>query len=241
MGALLPQAASVAVGISFIAYFAGWREANAYFTALGSPWAVSQLPASRLLYLSGELVAGVLMCAFLAVHSLATGTVGVKGLNWCSAVAFILAALFAGLTNLPPMTFASPKIVWNLSICGGVCYAVGSGATLGELVSRLKESELRWTASHAYLIYMAILMGVYLMPSQIGAARGKYHLASLESTLPAVRLATPVTNENWRLVETIGESALLMDRQMATAQPLFRIVKTTDIQSINAIEIQTIQ
>jgi len=32
-----------------------------------------------------------------------------------------------------------------------------------------------------------------------------------------------------------------MDRQLATTQPLFRIVKTTDILSINAIDNQVVK
>ncbi|MCG2576352.1 hypothetical protein LZ012_05020 [Dechloromonas sp. XY25] len=212
VGALLPCAASVAVGISFLAYFAGWRDANAYFTALGAPWVVSLLPASRLLYLSGEFVAGILVCAFLAMNSVVSGEIGLKGLRRWSWIAFALAMLSGINAHLLPPTLVSPKVAWGLSNFAGLCIAVASGATLGEVVIRLKDNELRWTASHAYSIYLAVFIGLYWMPSQIGTARAKYHLASLEATLPAVRLTTPATNENWRLVEAIGESVLIMDR-----------------------------
>jgi hypothetical protein len=236
VGALLPQFASAAIGITFIAYFVGWRAANAYFTTLGAPWVVLLLPPSYFLYSSSELVIGIFLFALIAVHAIATGTIQVKVLVWCSALALVIAAIFIALSIWLPPTSISPKRVLGLSTLAGLCYAVGSGATLGEVVYRLKESELRWTVSHAYLIYFAAFYGLYMLPSHTGSAKAKYHLETLESVLPSVRLITPSPNENWRLVETIGESALLMDHQMASTQPLFRIVKTTDMLSINATD-----
>lgn len=239
VGILIPQVAAAAIGISFIAYYAGWRDATAYFTTIGSPWAVSMLPTSRLLYLSGELVGLLLLCAFFSIHALATGLVGQKGLSRLSLALFVLAGLSSALARWYPSILGSPIAVWHLSTISGMCFATGSGTTLGEVVSHLKENRLQWTASHAFMIYIAVFVGIYTAPSLIGAARAKYHRESSATTLPAVHLTANNQNESWRLLEVMGESALLIDRETAASLPLFKIVKTNDILSIDATVVDT--
>lgn len=236
VGALLPRLASVGIGLSFVAYFVGWREAEAYFSTVGAPWVISLIGASRFLYLSGPLVGGVLLCAFFSVHALGTETVGVKGLWRCSIGAFLLATLLIVFKVLVPPTAFSPRGLWYLALAAGFCFAIGAGGVVGLVVGRLKESEMRWTVSHAYMIYIAVFAGLYTMPALMGSARARHDLASMEDRLPAVRLLSSTTYENWRLVEAVNESALLIDRQAVSGRPLFRIVKMTEISSVNAIE-----
>jgi hypothetical protein len=73
---LFPQVVAALVSLSALGYFIGWREASAYYAALGPPWAVSMLPPFALLQLSAPIILAILMGGFFAF----TSQISVRGL-----------------------------------------------------------------------------------------------------------------------------------------------------------------
>lgn len=43
-GEFLPKIAGIAISLTFITYFLGWREESSYYQALGAPWVLSLIP-----------------------------------------------------------------------------------------------------------------------------------------------------------------------------------------------------
>ena len=78
---LFPQVVAALVSLSALGYYIGWREASAYYAALGAPWAVSMLPSVALLQLSADIALFIGLSAFFGFNNLATGHVTAKRLS----------------------------------------------------------------------------------------------------------------------------------------------------------------
>ncbi|HJU72089.1 MAG TPA: hypothetical protein VJ603_09590 [Paucimonas sp.] len=235
LGRLLPHAAGVAVSLSAVTYYAGWRDASAYFIELGAPWAVSMLPATSFLYLSAELVTVVLLVAFFSVHAVATDMTGLKGVTRASIGVFVLSIIMAAIARWFPSAWLSTKSVWHLTTAVGFLFAVGGGMILGEAAVHLSESEMRWSPRHAYLIYTAIFVGIYVAPSQVGTARARFHLDAVADALPSVKLANALPNQSWFMVSVMNDRALAMERSSKARPPQFRVVSVSEVASIEAV------
>lgn len=235
MGRLVPQIAGIAIALSAVAYYAGWRDASAYFTELGAPWVVSAIPATAFLYSAAELVVVVLLAAFFSIHALATNSTTPKGLRRISLGVFITSALLVGIARVPPNAWLSTSNAWSCAAVGGALFASGAGITLAELANSLSEHKLKWSASHAYLVYLAIFVGLYSAPAQIGSARARYHLGAASAALPSIKMPNAPASQSWYLVATMADKVLAMERSSAAQRPQFRVIAASDLLSINAV------
>jgi hypothetical protein len=91
MARLFPQVVAALVSLSALGYYIGWREASAYYGALGAPWAVSMLPSFTLLELSSDIALFIGISAYVGFNNLATGHVSAKGLGRWASISLIVA------------------------------------------------------------------------------------------------------------------------------------------------------
>jgi hypothetical protein len=232
VGGLLPKSASVFVGLTGIAYFAGWREGVAYYTALGAPWVVSSLPPFSFLFLSAGMIASIALNAFLALHHIATRKQGHKHVAWASAVLVIIAGCLTLAPTILPSRWLSPSRIWWYEEGHAQLMFIAAGGLLGEAISQFRNEKLKWSPAIAYTVYLFALYGLYNTPADRGTARAHFHLAPSSNALPLVTVAGGPANEQWRLVELIGQMALLIKPPLATELPTFKLVQVKDIGTI---------
>jgi hypothetical protein len=215
VGRLLPQMASAAIAASALGYFVGWQEASSYFSELGAPWAVPMLSPLRLLQMSASIVVPMAFFAFISVDWLVKGRTSAQQLSRL--------ARFTVISE----KWLSPRAVYWCSTFGALAFAISAGWTIGELIARLSADRLEWSGRHVGLLYVLVLFGFFYAPTQVGDARGWFDRKS--AALPCAQWVGYEATCDWRLVEVIGSSALLMCRGAPEGSPAFRVVAMTDI------------
>jgi hypothetical protein len=230
LGRVLPRIASAAIALSALGYFIGWREATAYFSALGAPWAAPMLPPLRLLQMSSPIVLPMALSVILSIEWLAKGETARQLNQYVGFTAAVAIALFA--IEFLPEKWASPVAGYWCALAGAVFYAFTAGLMIGELIARLSEDRLQWSGHHVVLLQSFVLIGFFLAPSAVGDSRGTIDRDL--GNLSRVRLEDNEPARDWRLVEVIGDSALLMSRGGSKDLPAFRVVAVTNIKLIAA-------
>jgi hypothetical protein len=232
-GSFLPNAAGIFFALTGLGYFAGWREATAYYTAIGAPWIVSSLPAFSFLVLSAEMMVSIGLLAFLVLHHISRWKSSTKYVTWGSASLLIVGSAFTLAPIILPSSWFSPSLVWTFEQTHARLMFGGTGLMLGEAILQFRKNNLQWSPAIAYTIYLFSFYGLYVTPADIGAARARFHLNAGADTLPVV--AAEIlgnTNERWHLVTLIGQSALLVEMSMNNS-PSFRLIESKDIRSIH--------
>jgi len=172
------------------------------------------------------------LTVILSIEWLANGQTTANQLRRYAAVtAGVGIALFA--IELLPERWVSPIVGLWCALIGALIYASGAGFIIGQLIAQLSADRLEWSGHHITLLQVFIFGGLIYTPSQVGHARGEIDRESA-SPLPRVQLEGSEPARDWRLVEVIGNSALLMSRGGSKDPPAFRVVAMADIKLIAA-------
>lgn len=229
---LLPQFVGILVSVSAVAYFAGLREATAYFSYLGASWAVSLLSSTDIVQRSIPLIYPIAVTIFLVVVGLldtsATSS-GLRRLSLAIGIACVI-ALFVPLISEP---WISPLAAHVSSYIAGVLWAVLAGLGVGQLIARRKEGDTHWQAYHLWMVYLVILYGLWMAPDQMGRSRAELDAHARESLLPRVTSSQLPDTEIWRLVGPLGNQMLVMRPSDEPKHRVFRIVENSDLSEIH--------
>jgi len=233
---LLPKLGGAVAGLSALALLVGWREAQAYFSALGTPWFTESVSAAGLITRSAGLMTTIAFSVVLSVYNLSQGTATVKGLRRWSIILLFLAAplFFAG--SLPGNLF-SKNGLYVCYILGAYATSISGGLTIGEVIARLSESDLQWDGYHVWLLYLAVSYGIFQAPDRIGYAQAQVDTDIGLSRLPKVVLTPVNVGESWRLVCIQGDKALLALLTTDGRDNVFRIVGVGDVQRISSTKL----
>lgn len=230
---LLPQATGLVVGLSGLAYVAGWREMYSYYQEIGAPWVLPLLSSSQIMQASIWLISLISVVGFLSVLSLAYGDAGPKGLSRFSIGFFIVAAVVYILALLLDDRVGSSTA--NIfAIMASVFWIISSGLTIGELAARLAVSDLKWNGYHMLLLYFVVLYGFYQAPSIMGSARAKQVGDERWSSTPKVSFISAEQDAEWRLAGMCGDKLLLVSPAAERKDRRFRLVSPDVIGDIYA-------
>jgi hypothetical protein len=230
LGRLLPQMTSAVIALSALGYFIGWEEANAYFAALGAPWAVPLLSPLRLLQMSSIIIVPMALTVML-IKWFARGETIARQLRRFAIFAAAVATALLVIGSLA-QRWVPPAVGYACSFYGALAYAVTAGSIIGHLLARLSADRLQWSGQHVALLQGFVVVGLIITPIVVGNSRGT---ADSESgKLPCAQWADYQNTCDWRLVEVIGNSALLMSRGDPGDSATFRVVAMTDIKHIAA-------
>lgn len=230
----VPQVVTGLLSLSALGYFIGWREASAYFAALGAPWAASGLTPLALLQLSSTTVVVIGMSAYVAYGLVVDGQATANGLGWICAVCLMLSCVGFIPSIWDPLHVAVETKYW-LAVAGALLYAVAAGFTAAELIVRFKSSNSQVLPIHFWLIYWIILYGLFSAPSRLGLARAHYHVDPTSTALPTVSLMESSPRQTWRLVYISDGKALLISPDKQREKSEFRVVEVTQLQSISTL------
>jgi len=228
----LPRVVAALVSLSALGYFAGWREAKAYYTGLGAPWASAMLSPQSLLQLSATTMVVVLAAAFLSLQILLESKLSLRKVDWACGLALLGAAicLFASQGQIGGISSLG---AFALATVGSYLCAIAAGLTLTQLYFTLKNtSGKKLVAGHLWLVYWFVLPGLFWAPDRLGQARAQLDSDLTSSPLPTLKLAQgPNAGESWRFVHLASDKALLL-RQDAAGKLVFKLVEGKDIDSI---------
>ncbi|WP_156116636.1 hypothetical protein [Massilia sp. 9096] len=215
------------------AYYSGWREADAYYSTLGAQWVVSSLPPFAFLVLSAGTITTILMCSFIALQLISTKKVSGRFVAFAGLAIVLLALVSQFSYKLLPARFNTPATAWEFEQAHASLLAVAAGIFLAEAVSKFQRAKQEWSHAVVYTMYLALLYGLDQGPADHGRDRARYYLSTSCEDLPIA-----VTNESvqmkWRLIDLVGQNALLIQIPITGKHPIFRMIQTKDI-----IELQT--
>lgn len=230
---LFPQIVAALLSLSALGYFIGWREASAYYGALGAPWAVSMLPPFTLLQLSSDIAVFIGISAYVGFNNLATGHATAKRLGHSVGIILIIAFILY-FANLVLSRWVPALVIYIVATAVAWAYATAAGLTVAELFGHLKLSEWRMSATHMPLIYFVVFLGLFQAPDQLGRARADWHLDPKATTLPIVNLPGAAADSKWRLVHIADGRALLISPAKERQNCTFRVIEAKDLPSIAA-------
>lgn len=139
---------------------------------------------------------------------------------WLSGIAILL--LFAAFIS--NKYFDNIKLNYQLSVLAGVLMAAAAGFTVGELVGRFGEAEIKkWGEYHLLLLLFFYSSAIAMAPYYIGVNQAKSDLDPNVSTFPSVSVSGE-ENRQWRLMRTVGENYLLVTLTDKKSQREFRVV-----------------
>lgn len=231
LASAIPKGTSAFVGITAIAYFCGWREASAYYSTLGAPWMISNLPSFAFLSLSGPMMITIAVAAFLSMEQVAfLGGTG-KGVGRV-ALGFVLLGI---LTPQAAVIFAerfTDQGIWTVHKISAYLTYFSAGLFVGQAVAEMRNSGLKWSRSVINPIYFLVYYGLFQAPTTLGNAHAHYDLLPSSAELSVVPMRDDTGSPSWRLVNVIGANALLLKPSIVKDGHILRIIETKDIPAI---------
>jgi hypothetical protein len=231
---VVPKAVTTIVSLSVLGYFVGWREANAYYSAIGANWAAASVPPLALLQMSANTITAIVFGAFYSLVLLSDKKINVRKLSWSCAAILLVSTLCLGW---------SQGLFGNLSITGAYALAtvgstlcsVAAGLTLTELYEQTRTTKKDASSGYLWLVFWFVLPGLFWAPDRLGQARALRDADIAVSPLPIVSLEPTPTSAEWRLVQLFQDKALLVQLNQSKADRLFKIVEAKDIKSIRLV------
>jgi hypothetical protein len=221
------------LSLSALGYFIGWRESQAYYTALGATWAATSVPPLVLLQLSATTIVAMAAAAFFSLVLVLDQSVSLRKISWfcaaCLGVAAILLIASQGTLGDP-----SPSGAHVLASVGSLFYALSAGATLSELIGHTRQSRQKLSSGHLWLVYWFVLPGLFWAPDRLGQARALRDAEPSSSSLPVVELDGSGSQDQWRLVQLFEDKALLMALADKAHNRRFRFVEAKDVKAFGA-------
>jgi len=220
---VIAQLGGVVLGVSAVAYLIGHNYLSAYFGVVEAPWALSYFTSDQIAREGIGITLLVAIIFLLSLIGLMKGTSSSDSLEkwakWLAAIGAVpLIVAIAG-----PYIYLSAKISTSLSIIAGVSFAISAGATLGELVGRLRDSNSEWKGHHLSLIMFIYLFAVAQAPSVSGRAKAEIDMNVGESALPYIAKEGETVGE-WRLVRPLGDKLLIVALKKAASTRTFKLV-----------------
>ena len=205
-----PKALAGLAALSGVAYLAGSFYTKAYFSEFGASWILEEVPAAT--YFSQSWVPLVLMLYFgylattnLAVigsHDDVTASVQFKlSVTVVQYGPWFLLALLVMTPLLSTVGYVTSAIV--LSIIGVAAILLLFSSALELVVVRRNTMDRISDLSMAYIAFVVIAAGLYVVPAQLGLNWARVDKQPT-SSLPTVYLHSD-TEQEYRLLFSVGE------------------------------------
>ena len=230
---IVPKAMTALLSMSALGYFIGWREAHAYYTALGAGWAASNVPSLALLQLSTHTLVAVATAAFFSLVLILDRAVSLQKISWFCAGCLLIAGVFLFASQWP-LGDQSPSSAHILASIGSLFCALSAGATLSELIGRTRESRQTLSSGHLWLVYWFILPGLFWAPDRLGQARAMRDVESSSTHLPIVQIEGQASLDQWRLVQLMGDKALLVSFADKAHNRRFKFIEVKDVKAFSS-------
>lgn len=220
----LVQLAAMAVGLTGIAYVAGWAYLRSYFNGIGAPWALHLVDAT---YFVSTALGSLLLFAFLLAISLnvyVDGAATRKGaLRSCLLLLAASLVLFGIHFALERWIFDSHRSHWDVAGFA-LLFLAGFQFFIAIVVSVVEHFSPTTTTNMFSLGYLAVVMLCALAPT-FAESTAKKELRSM--SFVSVSLKESNSECLWKLVRPLSGSNFLIVSASDSAD--FRVVGSQDI------------
>jgi hypothetical protein len=203
---LLAAFGATITGITAIGYLVGWRLLNIYYSHLGVGWYVKSLPTSRALQESESLLLIFAIFTVIGVNMSMRGA-NSRRMEWYALIPAFIGALLVVCVEFADSKF-SAKTSYYLALFGGACFIVSAGFTVAEMISKLRESKLKFSSVHLGLLFSVFSYGILQGPPAIANSKARFHMNPATSPLQHV-VKKGCGGCIWRLVDVVDNKALL--------------------------------
>lgn len=208
--------------LTAISWFYGWRYSEAYFTRIGASWVLTTLSTGSLVQHGAAPIITVAVAAYLLVD-------GIVHHGWKNATfrrwpillvvsIFVLGIVLENFYTVPGLLIQAMAMYASLSLVGW-CIVL--------LALEYSNNGAKLTTKALTMIYFVLYLGLYQGPAIIG--RLKADIDFKTEGLPKVGVLRANPAETWRLVEMIGERALIHSGGTPRAAARFRLVELKEI------------
>lgn len=232
-----PQVLAGVAALTVVAYAEGVIYTRAYLSEFGALWILDTVPMA--VFFERSLLPLLLLLFFvlLAVRGLldtgqadparthrrfkASLTTMIYG-PWCLLVLSVLDFALDGLGYKTQALVASAisALMLGLLVASGIDYAL----------VRWRRSDLRLNALMWYPALAAVLIGLYVVPMQLGRNFGKFDKDPSLSTLSIIHLYHDVTE--YRLLFSVGDRLYVFPARFEGDSPLIETVSASQVESI---------
>lgn len=220
---VIGRLAGILVGLSAIAYFVGYRIQNHYLTEAGAKWALGLLSPAEFIQEGQGVIIPIIFFAVSSVMALMNGETTADKLNRNDRIFSGIAIVLMLASFITSRCLDNRSLDYNLALIAGLTVSIAAGYTIGELIARLNLSEQNWHVNHLSLILFFYISAIFVGPYFIGTNRAKLDFYPATSALSFVTITN--SEEEWRLVRTIGDKYLLVILSDEADKRKFRVVE----------------
>jgi hypothetical protein len=225
---ILGKIGGAVVGLSAIAYFVGWGEAWSYYDALGAPWVLKSLSATRFLLESANLITFLGLFALMAVVTLLEG---MWPLKYAFRVSNSFVFLGGALTLMGVLLSrrVTPTATFWLSQSAVLLFALATALTFAEVVVSLRTEGLKWFSQKPryWYVFSLLLVGLWQAPSTAGIALAARNANPELSRLPKM-FPESKPDSGWLLVTPLDGKFVLMKPAIRRESRAFRVVDSLE-------------
>lgn len=232
----VPKALASLAALSTLAYVEGAIYTKAYFSEFDALWILDEIPMATFFERSLIPLLLILFFAFLSL----TGLLNIdENSNITSSKRFKAAVL---VMKYGPWLFIATSVAgltldqFGLATAAFVMAVVSVPLLLLMFASSLEFIMVLWTRadllpnrSMIYLLFAVVALGLYVVPSQLGANVGKLDRHPT-SALPTVQLLDDTTE--YKLLYSTGERIYLFPAKYETTYPPIEIASAAKLQFI---------
>ena len=231
----IPKVASVLISFTAVAAVVGWVQARTYYSQFGASWLVSKLGTVDILSFSFLPIALLAVLLWMGITDLEEGgkrrrryTERVLRYGW---IFFVVEIPLAFVVNW----FDLSSVSVLLSIILVVAYALFAGTAFEALVIAFRYRTLTWRTPHTGLIFGIVLLGLYVVPMQMGITQAKMDLHPENSKLPEVMLQSPAEDAYRLLLASSDRVYLVRLEDGAQTFPKIFVRDVADVQYIQRV------
>lgn len=230
---LLGRLAGALIGLSAIAYFVGYRIESHYLSEAGASWALGLLSPSELIQEGQGVIVAITIFAVSSVMALMNDETTADRLRRKDLILTAIAVMLIIASVITSKYLGNRSLDYGLALVAGLVWASAAGFTVGELIARLNASNHSWEGYHVNLLFFAYISALATAPYFIGANRAKLDFDPSTTSLPLATVGG-TTQEEWRVVRTIGENYLLVALSEDPTRRKFRIEEITSGVVVNS-------
>ena len=232
---VLAQIFGLIVSLAPIAYFVGLIKSQAYYTAIGSPWASDLLTPLQIASSSWGLMFALVCLSAISIWAILERLINhSSAASWaavtCVTATLLMSVPFFSNYQLSPLSGASVHLMLP-----ALLMLISAGISVGEIFILIQKNSFTFSGKALFIAISIAIIGLFFAPQKWGEYKGRLVIEDQER-LPKVSLNNQFSKGEWRLVGAVGDSMLLISAaSQPKVDPTFKLTSPSDIDHISSI------
>lgn len=225
--------AGIVVGVSGLAFLAGWQKSNMYYETMGIGWVSPLLSSAQITVEAQFILPPVLLAILVSLTWLFKARPTTLTISRVSLIAMTLGLLMLG-AGVISLQFLPPSLAFLIVSLGAVVLAAFAGIKTVELIGSYDDLGMNWASNHLWIIYSVFVFGFFSTPAALGWIQAKEDLNPEYTRLPRIEIVEDKGEEHWRLVGHISGQILAANLKPSGGEPSYRFIQPQEIKTITS-------